>query len=62
MHHATVDPVHLVKAPESKAAATTQKVSLGRLCFGVPKADDDEIREMDELGVDLEYARGCDEL
>jgi hypothetical protein len=62
MHHAAVDPVHPVKAPESEAAATSQEVGLGSLCLGVAKADDDEVWEMNKLGIDLEYACSCNEL
>lgn len=62
MHHAAVDSVHLVKASESEAAATSQKVGLGRLCFGITKADDDEVWEMNKLGVNLEDASSCSEL
>ena len=62
MHHAAVDLVHLVKAPESEAAAASQKVGLGGLRLGVAKADDDEVWEMDKLGIDLKYARSCNEL
>jgi hypothetical protein len=62
MHNTAVNPVHLVKAPESEAAATSQEVSLGGLCLRVIKADDDEVWEMNKLGVDLKYARSCNEL
>jgi hypothetical protein len=62
MHNAAVNSVHLVKAPESEAAATSQEVSLGGLCLGVTKADDDEVREMNKFGVHLKYARSCNEL
>jgi hypothetical protein len=62
MHNAAVNPVHPVKAPESEAAAASQKVGLGRLCFGVTKADDDEVWEMNKLSVNLEDASSCDEL
>lgn len=62
VHHAAVDLVHLMKAPESEAAAASQKVGLGRLCFGVTKADDDEVREMNKLCVNLEDASSCNEL
>jgi len=62
MHHAAVDLVHLLKAPESEAAATSQKVGLGRLCFEVTKADDDEVWEMNKLCVNLEDASSCSEL
>src|SRR6266849_344251 len=57
MHNEAINSVHLVKAPESEAAATSQEVSLGGLCLGVTKADDNEVREMDKLGVHLQYAR-----
>lgn len=62
MHHAAVDSVHPVEAPESKAAATSQEVGLGGLGLGVAKADDDEVWEMNKLGIDLEYACCCNEL
>jgi hypothetical protein len=62
MHNAAVNLVHLLKASESEAAATSQKMSLGGLCLGVTKADNDEVWEMNKLGVDLKYARSCNEL
>ncbi len=62
MHHVAVDLVHLVKAPESEAAATSQKVGLGGLRLRVAKADDDEVWEMNELGVNLEYTSSSNEL
>ena len=62
MHHAAVDSVHSVKAPESKAAATSQEVGLGGLCLRVAKADDDEVWEMNKLGIDLKYTCSCNEL
>lgn len=62
VHHAAVDLVHPVKAPEGEAAAASQKVGLGRLCFRVTKADDDEVWEMNKLCVNLEDASSCNEL
>ena len=62
MYNAAVNLVHFLKAPESEAAATSQKVSLRSLCLGITKADDDEIWEMNKLGVDLKYARSCNKL